>query len=196
MRSNQYYLRNYRYRFRRWNSHHVGSSNSQFVRQLEHHTEQNRRTMPRSVDSVSINDKTGDVLILVDSRVTIFDINGNIIATMSSLDIFSNKDQPCCAVITDCPEWMVDGIVAITGHKDGSVLLWGINRDKNELEMRHIIDPKMHECAITCLKIEGKRQDVLLCGDTSGKMTMWKTIQLESLNQKDLSTILNERSEM
>ena len=163
-----------------------------FLRELDHATNIDTRAMPTSVESVSLNDKTGDVLVLVDSKMTIFDINGNLVAAMSSRDTFSAKDRPCCAITTDCPEWMEYGVVAITGHKDGAVLMWCINRDKNELFMRHIIEPKVHECAITCLKIDGKRQDTLLCGDTSGKMSMCKTIQLETLGQKDLATILGE----
>jgi hypothetical protein len=163
-----------------------------FLRELDHATNTDTRAMPMSVESVSLNDKTGDVLVLVDSKITIFDINGNLVAAMSSRDTFSTKDRPCCAITTDCPEWMEYGVVAITGHKDGTVLMWGINRDENQLFMRHIIEPKVHECAITCLKIEGKRQNALLCGDTSGKMSMCKTIQLETLSQKDLATILGE----
>lgn len=163
-----------------------------FLRELDHDTSTDMRAMPKSVESVSLNDKTGDVLILADSKVIIFDINGNLIAVMSPRDSFSAKDKPSCAISTDCPEWMEAGIVAITGHKDGAVILWGISRDKEELIMRHIIEPKVHECAITCLRIEGKRQDTLLCGDTGGKMSLCKTIQLDALNQKDLALILGE----
>jgi len=163
-----------------------------FLRELDHATSTDKRAMPTSVESVSLNHKTGDALVLVDTKMSIFDINGNFVAGMSYRDTFSGKDRPCCAILTDCPEWMDNGVVAITGHIDGAVLMWGINRDKNELFMRHIIEPKLHECAITCLKIEGKRQDTLLCGDTSGKMTMCKTIQLEALNQKDLAIVLGE----
>lgn len=148
--------------------------------------------MPKPVDSVSLNDKTGDVLVLTDSTLTIFDINGNLVARMNSSDTFTSKCAPCCAISTDCPEWMDTGIVAVTGHKDGTVIMWGINRDNDELLRRHVIEPKVHECAITCLKIEGPKQDTLLCGDTSGKMSMCKTIQLETLSQRDLALILGE----
>ena len=34
---------------------------------------------------------------------------------------------PTCAIATDCPEWMVDGIVAVTGHSNGEVRLYGLD---------------------------------------------------------------------
>jgi hypothetical protein len=43
---------------------------------------------------------------------------------------------------------------------------------------------------VTCLKIEGKRQDQLLSGDKSGRMSLSKTIQLETLNSSDLAIIM------
>ena len=164
-----------------------------FLRELDHDPRTNKRAMPKAVISISLNDKTGDVLILVDSKVTIFDINGNLVAKMKNpYEAFSEKNRPSCAISTDCPEWMENGVVAVTGHKDGTVKMWGVNRDKEELWMQHEIQPKVHECEITCLKIEGKRQDTLLCGDTGGKMSLCKTVQLESLDQKDLKLILGE----
>lgn len=163
-----------------------------FLRELDHAPMINTRTMPMAVESISLNHKTGDILVLVDSIVTIFDINGNLVAISTSQSKFTSKDRPCCAISTDCPEWMDNGIAAITGHQNGAVILWSINRDKAELFIRHIVEPKVHECAITCLKIEGQRQDTLLCGDTGGKMSLCKTIQLDALNQRDLAMILGE----
>lgn len=143
-----------------------------------------------SVVSVSMNDKTGDILVLVGMNVTIFDINGNIIAMFDDEHQFTEKNRPTCAISTDCQEWMENGIAAITGHMNGDVILWSIDRDIGKLVLRHVIGPKVHTCMVTCLKIEGQRQDQLLSGDISGRMSHSKTIQLETLNASDLAIIM------
>merc|ERR1719162_546297 len=150
--------------------------------------------MPKSVKSVSLNDKTGDVLILVDSKVTIFDINGNLVATMNPRDILAGNNRASCAISTDCPEWTDHGIVAITGHVDGNVILWGIDRDEIELiprfQTRSEVQTQIHMSPITCLRIEGKRQNALLCGDKSGKTSLWKTIHLDAMSQDDHAKVV------
>jgi len=143
-----------------------------------------------SVVSVSMNDKTGDILVLVGMNVTIFDINGNIIATFDDEHQFTEKNRPTCAISTDCQEWMENGITTITGHMNGDVILWSIDTDVGKLVLRHVIGPKVHTCMVTCLKIEGQRQDQLLSGDISGRMSHSKTIQLETLNSSDLAIIM------
>jgi len=165
-----------------------------FLRELDHIPQTDRRAMPKSVKSVSLNDKTGDVLILVDSKVTIFDINGNLVATMNPRDILAGNNRASCAISTDCPEWTDHGIVAITGHVDGNVILWGIDRDEIELiprfQTRSEVQTQIHMSPITCLRIEGKRQNALLCGDKSGKTSLWKTIHLDAMSQDDHAKVV------
>jgi len=147
---------------------------------------------PDHVVSVSLNHKTGDILTLVGVSLTIFDINGNLVAKQPEETLLSSDDNmvPSCAISTDCPEWMEDGIVAVTGHKNGDIRLWVVNRDEEFLEMKHLLSDKVHSCPITCLRIEGRRHDkLLLVGDKSGKMSVAETIKLEMLSQKDLTNL-------
>jgi len=163
-----------------------------FLRELDHAPEADRKSIPKAVQSVSLNDKTGEILILVDSKVTIFDINGNLVATMNLRDVLTGKHRACCAISTDCPEWTDHGIVAITGHINGNVTLWGIDRDEIVLIPRFAArcEAEVHMSPITCLRIDGKRQDTLLCGDKSGKMSLWKSVNLDSMNQNTIAKIL------
>merc|ERR1712150_66622 len=143
----------------------------------------------------SLNHKTGDITTLVGSSLTIFDINGNLVAKQGPDDIITSTDSDTaasCAISTDCSEWTDKGIVAITGHFNGDIRLWGVDRDNELLQMKHLVADRVHTSPITCLCIEGKWQDKLLAGDKSGKMSVSETIKLEILNQQDLSNIADE----
>jgi WD40 repeat protein len=168
-----------------------------FLRCLDHTTTttnhdngSNSNFAIKSVTSVSLNDKTGDIVTLIGSDITIFDINGNVVARQNSDVKFTESSIPSCAISTDCPEWMVHGIVAVSGHKNGDIRLWGIDRDEELLVFRLFVNTKVHFCPITCLRLEGKRQDTLLAGDVSGKMSMSKSLQLDSLNQNDFAKFM------
>jgi WD40 repeat protein len=171
-----------------------------YLRQLWHASAKKKVDLkvssPEPVISVSLNHKTGDILTLVGSTLTIFDINGNLVAKQSSEDVISfssgKNTVPSCAISTDCTEWMDKGIIAVTGHKNGDIRFWGVNRDEELLIMRHLLMDKVHSCPITCLCIEGKRQDQLLAGDKSGKMSISQTIRLGWLAQNDLTRIAEE----
>ncbi len=168
-----------------------------FLRRLDHPTEEDHSSnlhhfAIKPVTSVSINDKTGDIVTLIGSRLTIFDINGNLVAKFSPDEKFSENSIPSCAISTDCPEWMEHGIVAVSGHKNGDIRLWGIDRDKELLVFRFLINTKVHYCPITCLRLEGKRQDTLLAGDASGKMSVNRSLQLDSLNQQDFAKFMED----
>jgi len=144
------------------------------------------------VTSVSINNKSGQILTLVGSRMRIFDINGNLIATHSNSSPFNNHNAPTCAISTDCPGYMEDGVVAVSGHKNGDVMLWGFNYDRKLLVHRHTVPDKVHTSPITALRISGERQDTLLVGDKTGKMSVCKTVRLDCLNQQELAVIMRE----
>ncbi len=144
----------------------------------------------KKIKSVSLNDKTGDIVTLVGSQITVFDINGKLVARKSVNEKFSDSSIPSCAISTDCPEWMEHGIVAVSGHKNGEIRLWGANRDEELLVCRMVLNTNVHFCPITCLRLEGKRQDTLLAGDASGKMSMSKSLQLDSLTQQDFANFM------
>ena len=166
-----------------------------FLRRLDHTIEDNDSNSNsnfavKPITSVSLNDKTGDIVTLIGSQITIFDINGNIVAKQRPDESITESSIPSCAISTDCPEWMEHGVVAVSGHKNGDVRLWGIDRDEELLVFRLLVNTKVHYCPITCLRLEGKRQDTLLAGDASGKMSMCKSLQLDSLTQLDFTKFM------
>jgi len=158
----------------------------QFLRQLNNSND----SASKPVISASINQKTGDVVTLVGSQLTIFDINGKLVVTHSLVDSFDENSSPSCCISTDCSEWMENGVAAITGHNNGDVRLWSADRDNESLTMRHILQPKIHSCSITCIRVDGNRQDKLLVGDKSGKISVWNTVKLESLSQENVEKIV------
>jgi hypothetical protein len=162
-----------------------------FVRRLRHSFKDEKAIpsgMIRPTSSLSINHKNGNIVTLVGSHLSIFDINGNLLGTENSLGA-----RPSCVVATDCPEWMETGIVAVTGHINGEVRFWSLNYDAKEFTVRHLMVDREHTCEITALRVTGvDRQDTLLVGDRSGKISVCKTIQLENMNQKELTEVVAE----
>ncbi len=142
------------------------------------------------VNSVSINHKNGNIVTLVRSSLRIFDINGNLVAKQPPAEELEGNNMPSCVIATDCPEWMESGVVAVSGHVDGSVRLWSINYDSEELVVRHKLQEHVHSCPITALRVTGDRQDTLLVGDKSGKMSASSTLKLDQLSMGELSTFL------
>ena len=163
-----------------------------FVRKLRHtfkdENEASTALLGYPVSSVSINHRNGNVVTLMGSHLSIFDINGNLLGTESSLGA-----KPTCAVSTDCSEWMESGIVSVTGHINGEVRFWTLNYDKQELTVQYLMVDMEHICEITALRVTGgERQDTLLVGDKNGKMSVCKTAQLEHMSQKEVAEIVTE----
>jgi hypothetical protein len=147
----------------------------------------------QSVVSVSINHKNGNVITLVGPHLSIFDINARLLATISPGSEYGFHDRPTCTVSTDCPEWMEQGVVAITGHITGDIRMWGIDMDNRRWKLRYILADKPHSVAITALRVvTGDRQDTLLIGDKSGRISVCKTLPLEQLNQQELAIVAEE----
>lgn len=140
--------------------------------------------------SVSINHKNGNILTLLHSTLCMFDINGNLVAKQHPDDGFEGSDVPTCAIATDCPEWMEQGIVAVSGHRNGDVRLWSIDYESELLVIRHMLPERVHSCTITALRVSGDKQDTLLVGDISGKMSSWTTLKLEQLNSEELNSLV------
>jgi WD40 repeat protein len=164
-----------------------------FLRKLRHtNVTAASEDLGSSAISVSVNHKNGNILTLVGSTLSLFDINGNQVATLEQDFEFESHNRPSCAIATDCPEWMENGIVAVTGHVNGDVRLWGLDYESKVLVPRHQLPDKVHSCPITALRVSGDRQDTLLVGDKSGKMSVCKTLQLEALNQQELALVLHE----
>ena len=162
-----------------------------FVRRLQHNFKKDNTSddgMQQMIGttSVSINHKNGNIITLVGPHVSVFDINGNLLGTENSLGA-----RPSCAVATDCPEWQVQGIVVVTGHVNGEVRFWSLNSTTREMVVRYLMVDREHVTEITALRATGnERQDVLLVGDRSGKMSICRTINIESLSTKEITEII------
>ena len=157
-----------------------------FVRTLKH-----PECSGESVVSLSINHKNGNVVTLVGTMLSLFDINGRSLAHHN----FDTDDLPTCAVSTDCQDWMDFGVVAVTGHHSGAVHLWSINYNTGKLEMRQTVEGNTHCCPITALCVTGvERQDTLSIGDRSGKISVCKTVQLDCNNPEEIAKVVSELS--
>eukprot|EP00804_Cyclotella_cryptica_P015187 CCRYP_000744-RB/>CCRYP_000744-RB protein AED:0.05 eAED:0.05 QI:7934/0.25/0.4/1/0.25/0.4/5/0/1230 len=167
-----------------------------FLRQLNHSLSSTASAAtPKEIfpaKSVSINHKNGNIVTLMHSSICVFDINGNLVAKQSPDDEFDGSDIPCCVIATDCPEWMENGIVAVTGHMNGDVRLWSIDYDCSLLVVRHLVPERVHSCPITVLRIADEKQDTLLIGDKSGKMSMCSTLKLEHLSTSEQAALVAE----
>jgi hypothetical protein len=167
-----------------------------FLRQLNHLSSatftSDGSTKNFAAKSVSINHKNGNIVTLLHASLCVFDINGNLMAKQSPEDDFEGNDLPSCAIATDCPEWNETGIVAVTGHMNGDVRLWSIDYDTNLLVLRHLVPERVHSCPITVLRVADDKQDTLLIGDKSGKMSACTTLKLESLSTGEQAAIVAE----
>ena len=142
--------------------------------------------------SVSINHKNGNIVTLIRSNLCVFDINGNLVAKQSPDDEFERSAIPCCVAATGCPEWMENGIVAVTGHMNGDVRLWSIDYDCNLLVLRHLLPERVHSCPITVLRVADEKEDTLLIGDKSGKISICSTLKLEQLSAPEQAALVAE----
>ena len=131
------------------------------------------------------------VLTLISTTMSLFDTNGNVLAT-KELDSYDTHSRPSCAIATGCPEWTEEGIVAVTGHNNGDKRLWSLDYKNETLVMRHLVSDKIHSCQITCLRIPSQPEDTLLVGDKSGKISEYKSFQFENFSQQEQTVILNE----
>jgi len=168
-----------------------------FVRRLRHvfkednSSDDAQDSQVLSCTSVSINQKNGNIVTLVGTHLSVFDVNGKLISTENSLGA-----RPSCAIATDCPEWQEQGIVIVTGHINGEVRFWSLNHSIGELVVRYLMVDREHMSEITSLRATGnERQDTLLVGDKSGKMSICRTVQMENLSQKELTEIVADLRE-
>lgn len=73
---------------------------------------------------------------------------------------------------------------------NGDVRLWSIDYESELLIIHHILPECVHSCPITALRVSGDKQDTLLVGDKSGKMSACSTLKLEQLNTSELSSLV------
>ena len=161
-----------------------------FLRRLPTDEVRSLTKMADPAISVSLNRKNGNIVTLVGSSLKIFDINGTPVATLPSEFKFPLNNIPTCAIATNCQEWM-DGVVAITGHMNGDVRMWSIDYERGLLVFRHVIPEKVHDNSITCLRCLDNQKSLLI-GDSSGRISMASTMQLDSLSLSELSVVAEE----
>lgn len=163
-----------------------------FVRQLRFKSEDKKNDAlwsGNAVVSVSINHGNGNVVALVGLELGVFDINGNRLASKGPFV----DNRATCAISTDCPEWMEQGVAVITGHENGDVILWSIDYDNQDLIMRHVLMDSPHQSEITALRVTGtERQDTLLIGDKSGLMSVCKSTTLDTYSSEELAAVVAE----
>jgi Beige/BEACH domain/PH domain associated with Beige/BEACH/WD domain, G-beta repeat len=163
-----------------------------FVRQLRFNIDDKKvddRWTGSAAISVSINHRTGNIVALVGTDLCIFDVNGNRLASCGPF----KDNRATCAISTDCPEWMEQGVVAVTGHENGEVKLWSMDFDEQELTPRHVLTDSPHQSAITALRVTGvDRQDTLLIGDRMGLMSVCRTVTLDTFSNEDLAVVVAE----
>ncbi|CAM9326778.1 unnamed protein product, partial [Chrysoparadoxa australica] len=92
-----------------------------FVRELPGHHQ--------PITAVSINGHNGNVVTLSGAELRVWTQNGDLLARCTVTTM--RRGFPTCLVSTDCPDWQ-DGVVAVTGHENGEVSLWGIKWQRNK----------------------------------------------------------------
>jgi hypothetical protein len=106
-----------------------------------------------------------------------------------------DSNLPTCATATDCPEWQEEGVAAVTGHLSGEVRFWSLDYLSRELYLLQILQENAHTSPITALKVTGTdRNDTVLVGDQTGKMSASKSVQLDALPPAELNRIIDELS--
>ncbi|KAL7683403.1 putative BEACH domain, WD40-repeat-containing domain, PH-BEACH domain, BEACH domain superfamily [Plasmopara halstedii] len=96
-----------------------------------------------TVCHASINSANGNVLTTTNSELRLWSINGDLLAASSSAT-FGLHDISC-AISTRCDSWQ-NGVIAVTGHVNGAIALWGIrylvdlSRQKKEKIKAEITD--------------------------------------------------------
>ena len=81
-----------------------------------------------SLVAVSINTISGNIITLTKEQLRIYHLNGSLISYQNFLDPAQNLlIAPATAVLAPpCGEWQ-DGVIAVTGHKDGGLYLWKLS---------------------------------------------------------------------
>ncbi|OWZ20163.1 hypothetical protein PHMEG_0005466 [Phytophthora megakarya] len=76
-----------------------------------------------TVAHVSINSANGNVLTATIKEIRLWSINGDLLAASSS-SVFGLQTITC-AISTRCESWQ-NGVIAVTGHANGAIALWGL----------------------------------------------------------------------
>ena len=121
------------------------------------------------VRGVSVNKNCGSILVLCDGELVLFDVNGRLIARQQTgglgqgaqggrRNTAASFPLATKAVSTSCPLWMTAGVVCVSGHLNGDVILWGVDWDEGIFVPLHSVSggEKVHSCEITSLRVVTK----------------------------------------
>ena len=135
---------------------------------------------------------------------------GDLIAQISAIAIV--KEVPTCVTATNCAEWQ-NGVVAITGHDNGKVCLWGLqnlsadgpsksidfsdegSQQSNfstqgavrQLRVMQVLEG-VHSEAITAIRVHKDQREIVV-GDGSGKLSRWASVRVDELKDKELQDL-------
>ncbi|TYZ67457.1 hypothetical protein PybrP1_007872, partial [[Pythium] brassicae (nom. inval.)] len=137
------------------------------------------------VTKIAINSATGSVLTATAAEVRVWSINGDLLAAASVASC--GLSAVTAAIATRCEMWQ-DGAVAVTGHSNGTIALWGlsypsdIERERRAKAVVRKVVPSCqlfimkllldHRAAVTALTL-GADQRQLLSGDAEGNCIRW-----------------------
>ncbi|DAZ94511.1 TPA: hypothetical protein N0F65_011864 [Lagenidium giganteum] len=86
-----------------------------FLRELVGHT--------NAVTRVSINGANGNILTTTSSEIRVWSVNGDLLAATAVQNL--GLSAMSAAIATRCDSWQ-NGVVAVTGHTNGTIALWGL----------------------------------------------------------------------
>jgi WD40 repeat protein len=96
--------------------------------------------------SVSVNAISGNIVTLTKEQLRVYHLNGELISYQNFFEPFQDMNISLGKVVLSppCGEWQ-NGVVAITGHKDGSLYIWKLdNRVSRPLVRKDTSDPALH----------------------------------------------------
>jgi len=134
------------------------------------------------IEAISINLSVGSILTLSSATLRIFGINGDLVGHCCASAL--RKSVPTTAVATKNQHWQ-EGIVAVTGHNNGDLSLWGIDwENSSKLVCRRVLNGIQNK-PITCVRVSGDQRNVI-AGDSNGKVTRWQCLRLGDLSSAEL----------
>ncbi|KAI9028612.1 hypothetical protein DFJ74DRAFT_495541 [Hyaloraphidium curvatum] len=142
-----------------------------YVRHLQH---------PEPITLAIVNDTTGDIALCSDLNISVYTVNGELLAAREVAVLSADALQSCVFFTGD--GW-ADADLIVTGHRSGVLKLWKMNlagpRKSEEdfsprwkLDLVHTLSPKVDPRACTALYLSSS-QRFLLSGDSVGRVHAW-----------------------
>jgi hypothetical protein len=160
------------------------------------------------VIAVSINRINGHVFTLTRTELRLYSLNGDLITNQIFRDADHARHVAGASALyaVGCPDWQA-GVVAVTGHVDGAVLLWTMGRD-GQLRICRAL-PDRHGAAITIIRSQQSSTDAataakgvvdklfsnsstqdLLVGDAAGCCSRWTPAKLDQMHVANAEHLL------